>query len=453
MGDTGADREAWDVVTASSPDPDRARAAAPTGARDGAAGTGTATGVTRAAAAPGGVDGAEPRRMFSAAFMVTWTTLFLYFVFVGMLVPTLPAFVEDGLGRGEAAIGATLMAFSIGAVGFRPIITWIGDRFGRRALMVFGGLLGTAATLALVASDALWQVLAIRAVMGVAEAATFVGAQTLASDLSPADRRAEASSYLSAAVFGGIAVGPVIGELALGDDRFALAFTVAAGCTLASAIVALWAPPRVGPAPDPRLVARPQAVWIHRAALLPGIVMALGIAGWSAFNAFVPTYVDDVGMSGAAGVFAVYSVLCFVLRIVGARIPDRIGLGRAVNLALWLVALGLAVLALVPSALGVYGATVAIALGVTFFYPSLLAASVNAVSERERVGVISSFSMFFEVGTAFGGLALGVVGELAGRRGAFAGGAVIALIGVAVLHLVALPRLARPGVRDAHATG
>jgi MFS family permease len=381
--------------------------------------------------------------LIGGAFMVTWTTLFLYFVFVGMLVPTLPAFVEDGLGGGEAAIGATLVTFSIAAVAFRPIITWIGDRYGRRALMVFGGAVATVATFGLMASDALWQVLVIRAVMGIAEAATFVGAQTLASDLSPPHRRAESSSYLSAAVFGGIAVGPVVGELALGDDRFVVAFGLAALCTAASAVVAMWAPDRVGPAPDAALVARPQAVWIHRAALFPGIVMALGIAGWSAFNAFVPTYVDDVGMSGAAGVFAVYSVLCFVLRIVAARIPDRIGLSRAVGLALWLVAAGLGVLALVPHAAGVYGATVLIALGVTFFYPSLLAASVNAVPESERVGVISSFSMFFEIGTAAGGLALGVVGEMTGRRGAFAGGAVFALVGVVVLR-VAMSRLTRP---------
>jgi MFS family permease len=190
---------------------------------------------------------------------------------------------------------------------------------------------------------------------------------------------------------------------------------------------------------------------LHSAAVLPGVVLALGIAGWTAFTTFVPTYVDDLGMSGSAAVFALYSALCFVLRIVGAKVPERIGLSRAVNTALVLLALGLFVIAGVPQAIGLYGATVLIALGVTFFYPSLLAASVNAVPESERVGVVSSFTMFFEVGTAMGGLVLGLVGELAGKRATFAAGGLIVIAGVVVLDLMLVPRMKRavPAVVDA----
>jgi MFS family permease len=277
--------------------------------------------------------------------------------------------------------------------------------------------------------------------MGVGEAALFVGASTLVADLSPPERRAESASYLSAAVFGGISVGPILGELALGEDRFTFAFLAAAACSALAAIVSLWAPVRVGPPPAPETVARPRAVWLHSAAVLPGVVLALGIAGWTAFTTFVPTYVDDLGMSGSAAVFALYSALCFVLRIVGAKVPERIGVSRAVNTALVLLAIGLFVIAGVPQALGLYGATVLIALGVTFFYPSLLAASVNAVPESERVGVVSSFTMFFEVGTAMGGLVLGLVGELAGKRATFAAGGVIVVIGLVVLDLMLVPRM------------
>ena len=63
--------------------------------------------------------------------------------------------------------------------------------------------------------------LALRGVMGIGEAAVFVGAATLVADLSPRDRRAEGASYFSVAVFGGIGIGPIVGEALLGDDNFA----------------------------------------------------------------------------------------------------------------------------------------------------------------------------------------------------------------------------------------
>ena len=48
----------------------------------------------------------------------------------------------------------------------------------------------------------------------------FVGAATSISDLAPPGRGAEAASYFSVAVFGGLGIGPVISESVIGSDRF-----------------------------------------------------------------------------------------------------------------------------------------------------------------------------------------------------------------------------------------
>ena len=55
----------------------------------------------------------------------------------------------------------------------------------------------------------------------------FVGAATLIADMSPRARRAEGASYFSVAVFGGIGIGPIIGEAVLADDNFERAFVIA----------------------------------------------------------------------------------------------------------------------------------------------------------------------------------------------------------------------------------
>ena len=73
-------------------------------------------------------------------------------------------------------------------------------------------------------------------------------------------------------------------------------------------------------------------------------------------------------------------------------------------------------------------------------YPDLMAMTVNGVSEHERARVISTFTMFFEVGTAAGGLLFGFLAELTSKRGGFLAGACSAAVGLWFLRSVAMPR-------------
>ena len=75
------------------------------------------------------------------------------------------------------------------------------------------------------------------------------------------------------------------------------------------------------------------SAFIHPAALGPGLVLASGIAAFAAFSAFLPEHARDVGLAGSAGLFATYSVVCLVLRIAGARLPERLGARRSVTIA------------------------------------------------------------------------------------------------------------------------
>lgn len=378
--------------------------------------------------------------------MVVTLSTFAFFVFVGMMNPVLPLFIEQGLGGGGVAIGAQVAAFSLAAIVIRPVIGPVGDRAGRRVLMIVGSILAAASSLALVTVDSLGALLVFRAVTGIGEAALFVGAATLIADLSPPHRRAESASYFSVAVFAGLGIGPLFGEALLAVDRFDRTFVIAAGFALVSGVIALVAPhgrPTPGDPSDPAVpVARRRLV--HPAAIGPGVVLASGIAALTTFFVFVPTYVDDLGMGGASGVFVVYSVISLVIRIGLATLPERLGLARSAALALSIQAAGGAVAALWASPSGLYAGTVLMAVGGAFLYPSLMAAAVAAVVDSERSQVISSFTMFFEVGAVVGGLVLGPVVALTDERAAFLGGAIFALAGLVVLSRWVMRRSPSP---------
>lgn len=380
--------------------------------------------------------------MVTVPFLLVTVAVFAYYASVGVLIPTLPVFIENGLGFGEAMIGASAVAFSAAAVLFRPSLTWVGNRWGRRTMMVGGGLLGVVAALGLVGVTSAWQILPLRALMGIGEAALFVGAATVIVELSPENRKAEGASYLSVAVFGGVALGPIFGEWVMGgvqdsargleSGRYDAVFVLAAACCLAAAVVSMRAPAFIEGTTPPTPPERRSlgSLWFHPKAVIPGTMMALGIAAWTAFNSFVPTYAKELGLDGSARFFVVYSVVCLVIRLFGARLPETIGLVRSVAAAITFILFGVLSVAALASAVGIWIGTVFFALGISFFYPSLLAMSVSNVDDDERVAVVASFTMFFELGGVLGGLALGGVGQMFGKRAVFWAATIFAVNGL-----------------------
>lgn len=389
--------------------------------------------------------------MITLPFLLVTLSSAAYYMSVGVFIPTLPVFIENGFGYGEAMIGAAAVAFSGAAVLVRPGLTWMGNTRGLRVLMASGGFLGAAAALGLVVVTSPWQVLPLRALTGIGEAALFVGAATLIVEFSPDNRKAEGASYLSVAVFGGLSFGPIIGEWVMGDvaetarglgaGRFDAVFVVAAGLCLLSGIIPLVAPGlsrhRDGEVTTPAVRAVPRrsllSRWLHPKALVPGALMALGIAAWTSFNAFVPTYAKELGLGGSAAFFTFYSIVCLVIRLFGARLPETIGLHRSVGAALTSIMIAVVTVAVLGSGLGIWIGTFFFAIGASFLYPSLLAMAVQDTSDDERVEVVASFTMFFEVGGVVGGLGLGAVGEIWGKRSIFMVATIFALAGLILL--------------------
>ena len=380
----------------------------------------------------------------SRPFLMVTGVTFLVFLYIGIQVPLVPRLVEDGLGGSEIDIGLNLAAFSVAAIAIRPMLGAWGDRYGRRVLMIAGALTAGVAVLLMIPVDNRWLLLPLRGLAGIGEAAVFVGAATMISDLAPAHRRAEASSYFSVAVFGGIGIGPVLGEPLIDGGHFGRGLVVSAGVLFAAALFGLFLPQdrlhaSLADAADEGDDDLEPRHFFHRAAIRPGAVLALGMAGFATFNAFMPDHANVVGLDGSKWVFAVYSVVCLVVRLAGARLPERYGLGRSVSTALVLLSFGLLTLAAVATPFGVYAGTVLVGLGMAFMYPALMAIAVNAVRESQRARVIAGFTMFFEVGTAVGGILFGAIAEVAGKRGGFLAGAMAGVIGLWVLWRVLLP--------------
>jgi MFS family permease len=377
----------------------------------------------------GDVEAARPP-MFTPAFVTVSLASLAYFTADGVLLPALPRYVEGPLGGGDVAVGLVMGAFSLSAFFLRPWAGGVGDRKGRRLLMVVGAGIFALSVLGYLVARSPLTLAALRLLTGAGEALFFVGAVTAVTDLAPPNRRGEAMSYFSLSIYVGIGIGPLLSEAAIEGLGFRAAWLLAA---IAAGVALILGTRMPDTRPEPSVESAARHRLIHRAGLLPGLVMLTSIWGMAGFLTFVPLYAMDLGMGGSRIVLGLFSAIVVAVRSLGARIPDRLGAGRATRMALAASTLGLLCAGLWHSPAGLIVGTAVFALGIALFTPALMTLAVEGVSPAERGAVIGTTSAFLDLAFGLGPASLGFVAAGVGRGGTFVAGAGVALAGLAIV--------------------
>jgi predicted MFS family arabinose efflux permease len=382
--------------------------------------------------------------LLTPAFVTVTLASLAYFTGDGVLIPAVPRYVQGPLGAGDVAVGLVVGAFSLSAFFLRPWAGGAGDRWGRRPLMLVGAGLFAASVLGYGLAPSPAALAGLRLLTGAGEALFFVGAVTAVADLAPAERRGEAMSLASLALYVGIGVGPVLGEVAIDRLGFAAAWLLAAGAGLTAVALALRVPdtrPDGHDAEPGDPAARHRLV--HPAGLLPGLLLLSSILGMAGFLTFVPLYAIDIGMDGSRGVLLLFAGIVVGIRSLGARIPDRLGAARATRIAMALSAAGLAVVGAWRTPAGLLAGTAIFATGIALLTPAVMTLAVQGVAPRERGAVIGTTSAFLDLAIGLGPATLGLVAAAAGRPATFLAGAGVAATGL--LLVWARPNRLRAG--------
>jgi predicted MFS family arabinose efflux permease len=364
-------------------------------------------------------------RLFTRAFIALGIADLAYFTAQGILIAITPRFAAGPLEADDLGVGIAIGAFAVTALLLRPIAGRAADRRGRRLLLIGGALLSAGAIAAHAVAPTLEALIALRLVLGVAEAFFFVAAFAMVADLAPPGRAGEALSYNSLALYLGIAFGPGIGELLLETGGFTLAWLGGAGLALAATVLALTLPETAD-----RSAAGGPLVIIHRRALLPSVGLFTGVAAMSGFLGFVPLYTDvtlDIGGSGP--VLLVFGMVVVVTRVAFARLPDRVPAFALAGAALALIAVGLGLMWALPTQAGLYIGAVLTALGVAFTTPAFFAAIVARVSAGERGVALGTTSLFIDLAFGAGPVLTGLVAGYAGYAAGFGAVGIVALVG------------------------
>lgn len=360
--------------------------------------------------------------------MVTLSTL-AYFVAMGALIPTLPRFVEDDLGGGSVAVGVVVGVFAVSAALLRPFAGRLGDTRGRRVLVVCGSLVMGISVLGYTLAHSVAVLTGLRLLSGAGEAAMWVGAATAIQDLAPDDRRGEAASYFSVALYAGLAFGPMIGESLRDAYGMNSVWYFAGGSAIVASVLGFGTPNDVrGERQAMRL--------LHPAAIGPGSILLLGMLPFIGFATFIALYGPKIGMNDVGPLLLLYGVLVLVIRIVAARLPDRLGWTSTSVVALVVLGAGGLLLGLTAWAPAIWLAVVALSIGMSLLFPALFSAAVAAAPEEERGQAVGTFSLAFDIANGMGPAVLGLVVALGGYRQAFAVSGIAALAALALVRSV-----------------
>ena len=372
-------------------------------------------------------------RVLTRPFVLTMLAEFALCMSVGMLLAIVPVYADDELGVGSFGVAVAVAAVSPMVLVAQPIAGRYADRNGRRILIVAGGFIAAVTVAGYVLAHSLPLLVALRLLTGAGEAMVLVGAATMIMDLAPEDRRGEALSLFSLGLWGGLALGPLLGELVLGDARFDAVWLVAASCCLASGLIGLVLPetaPEREAEPDLERAARPSGgdrarsrARVHRSRLRrPRDVRR-------ALRARARPRRCRLGLPRVLGGRRRDPRP----RAAGARphraeahVPNRAraDLGGALH----------------DRPLERARRTVRRngrrCLGHALAFPSLMTLAVNAGPESERSSVVGTFSAFTELGFLVGALSLGAVASAMGYGGVFVVCAFGPLVGVVVLSRI-----------------
>lgn len=371
---------------------------------------------------------AEPQRLFTPAFLALTLSELAYFTAGGLLIGLTTFFVTGPIGADESGVSLAVAAFTVSTLALRPYAGSLSDRRGRRPLLIGGGALFAVVLLGHAFVTDLPALIVLRLLWGVAEAFYFVAAFAALADLAPPGRTGEALSINSLALYLGLALGPLLGQLLLGFGGFPAAWIGGSVLGIAATVLAVVLPETAAPR-DASTGGSPGI--FHRKAIGPGIALFAGTTAMSGYLLLVGPFAEGAGLEAWSVTFLLFGAVVIVLRLAFATLPDRMPPLRLGAMALALAGIGLVVAALGAGVAGLLVGTALLAAGVAFMTPALFAATFIRVPATERGAASGTMSFLIDLGFGVGPFMMGIVAAASGTPLAFVLGGVVALAGAA----------------------
>lgn len=371
------------------------------------------------------------RAAFAGIFIVTLLGL----LSIGATLPVLPRYVKGPLDSGDVAVGIVTGSFAVTGLAVRPFAGRFADSRGRRPAVLLGATLSVIAAALYFVPAGVPGLVVSRFFLGAGEGLIYTAGSAWVVDLAPDERRGQIIGWYGLAIWGGLSLGPPIGELLLHAASFDVVWAFALAAPLIGALIALRIPESFRPGAEHE----PSGPLIAREAIRPGLAFSCGTVGFAAVSAFIVLHLEARDIGSGTLAFTAFAATVVAVRLIGGGLPDRFGGARCAMFAGLVEAAGLVAIAVAQSLpVAVVGA---MAMGGAFalLLPSLALISLEGVPIERRGATMGTLTAFFDLGVGVGAPLAGFAASLAGYDAAFWLAACFAL-GLAAIAARAGPR-------------
>jgi MFS family permease len=360
----------------------------------------------------------RPGVSFAGIFAVT----FLGLIAVGSVLPVLPRYVRGPLDSSNLAVGVVIGSYAVTGLLLRPVAGRLADTRGRRPTVVVGALLVSLSGLLYLPHLGIGGLLVARLVLGAGEGAVYTAGSAWIVDLAPPARRGRILGLYGLAVWGGLSVGPLLGELLLSASGYPTVWVCAAILPLLGAAIASRVPDPFQPLAhaEPHPLIAPEAV-------RPGFAVGLASVGYATLAAFIVLLLDARGIGHGATVFAAFAAMIVLARLLAGHLPDRYGPAPVAIGAVLIEAAGLVLIAVSHSLVLAMVGGMAMGGGFSLLNPSLMLIAVSRVSQEARGAAMGTYTAFFDAGVGVGAPLAGLAAALTSYEGAFLVAAAVAV--------------------------
>jgi len=343
-------------------------------------------------------------------FWLLIAATFLGFLGFGTVLPGLAPHVRHDLGGSDRTVGFVIGTFSVVALCSRIFAGRLADRKGRKRAFLTGLFSCTMAGVAYLLPIGVAAMYLGRVLQGIGEACLYTGAAAWAVEVAGLQRSARALGYLSSGIWGGVAAGPLIGQLLGSFDR-AARFQVVLALTAAALLS------RVREDYKPPLHPHKKR-WLRRSVVPAGIAVGFVNVHYPVITGFLILHLARHGNSGPAA-FSTYAGFVLVSRFFLGGLPDRIHPRITFYSGLAGMACGLGIIATGPGWTGAVVGAGLLGFGFSFPWASVASTVLRRTSDAERGSTVSVLSAFYDLFVGMSSFSAGMVANRFGYSAAF----------------------------------